>query len=253
MKQIIILMLAGLLFGTLLFFMNKVALDPVDGPTVDGKTVDVLPTSTAPSETKFEPLDLSENKKMFVKQAVAAQADSGISRNSIRTMGNPDAEVKMFVFSSLTCSHCSYFHGTILKDIEEKYVDTGKVALIYIDFPFDKRALAGAMLVHCVKPESYFPFLNVLFENQKEWAFKPNAEEIVATYASLQGMTRGDVRACLADNTLKQSIINNRDAYMKKYDIDSTPTTVIVKGEKKEKIVGANASKLNAALNRMVN
>ena len=253
MKQIIILMIAGVLFGALLFFMNKVALDPVDGPTIKGQTVNISPASTTPSETKFEPLDLSENKKSFVKQAFAEQVVSEMSRNAIRTMGNPDAEVKMFVFSSLTCSHCSYFHNTILKDIEEKYIDTGKVALIYVDFPFDKRALAGAMLVHCVKPESYFPFLNTLFENQKEWAFKPDAEEIVATYASLQGMSKGAVRACLSDETLKRSIINNRDAYMKKYDIDSTPTTIIVKGEKIEKVVGANSTKLTAALKKMLN
>lgn len=251
MKQFIILMIAGLLAGAFIYYMDKAALDPMEGVTVNGQTVDVVPSNT-PSESKFEPLDLSSNSSFMVKTATAAIPVKVQSKLSVRTMGNADAPVKMYVFSSLTCSHCSYFHGVVLKDIEKKYIDTGKVFLTYIDFPFDKRALAGAMLVRCVKPESYFPFLETLFKNQKEWAFKQNSEEVIMAYASLQGLSKGDVKACLADTTLQESIINTRDSYMKKYDIDATPTTLIVKDGKSQKIVGADANKLEIALKKMM-
>ena len=251
MKQILILMLAGVLAGAFIYYMNKASLDPMDGVTVNGQTVGGMPSSS-PSESKFEPLDLSDNTSFVIKKAVAAATPSVQSKTSERTLGNADAPVKMYVFSSLTCSHCSYFHGTVLKEIEKKYIDTGKVFMTYIDFPFDKRALAGAMLARCVKPESYFPFLETLFKNQKEWAFKPNAEDVITVYASLQGMTKGDVRACLADTTLQESIITKRDSYMKKYNIEGTPTTVIIKGDKSRTVVGADGKKLEAVLDKLV-
>ena len=135
--------------------------------------------------------------------------------------------------------------------VEKDFIETGKVFLTYVDFPFDNRALAGAMLARCVKSENYFKFLNLLFENQEHWAFKPNAQEIVTAYASLQGMTKGDVRACLSDKTLQQHIIVNRDKYAQQYKINGTPTTVVVKGEQTEIISGADEAKLLTVLRNM--
>ena len=107
------------------------------------------------------------------------------------------------------------------------------------------------MLARCVRPENYFTFLNVLFENQENWAFKPNAQDIVTAYASLQGMTKGDVQACLSDKTLQQKIITTRDKYAQIYKIEGTPTTVLIKGDRTEIVVGADEHKLNSLLTQM--
>ena len=253
MKRIIIIMLAGILVGLFLYYMNQAALEPTDGLTLDGKkVVNTNGPSSAPSSTKFEPLDLSSKENFsIISKAHAENASANFPRIVPRTMGNPNANVKMYVLSSLTCTHCSAFHTTALKEIEAKYVHTGKVFMTYVDFPFDRRALAGAMLARCVNPKDYFTFLEVLFKNQDKWAFKPDAEQIVTTYVSLQGLSKGDVRACLADQTLQNYIVSTRDSYIKKYDVSATPTTIIQKGKDVEIVVGADLKELNKVLKKM--
>ncbi len=257
MKFIRLTLLGALLVFGIIYQMNKVAPAPMPGLTAnDGKTVVGAPVDTTPSEGKFEPLDLSQKEKhSFIGQAYADEvvpvAVSALTKTDVRTMGNVKAPVKMYVFSSLTCSHCAGFHTKVLKGIEEKYIETGKVFMTYVDFPFDNRALAGAMLARCVNPDNYFTFLNVLFKNQQNWAFKPNAQEIVTSYAALQGLTKGDVKACLSDKVLQQKIVSDREMYMKKYKITGTPTTVLVKGNKTEMIEGADGQKLEKALKKL--
>ena len=48
--------------------------------------------------------------------------------------------VKIKIFSSLTCPHCANFHIKIVPEIKREYIDTGKVQLIFIDFPLDQAA-----------------------------------------------------------------------------------------------------------------
>ena len=257
MKSIWIIIAGAILVFGIIYYMNEVAPTPVPGLTANGEEVDVgRPVDTTPSSTTFEPLDLSSNtkKSIFVKSANAAEViDAAVNeKTTLRTIGNEDAEVKMYVFSSLTCSHCAEFHTKALKEIEKKYVDTGKVFFTYIDFPFDKRALAGAMVARCVPVEKYFPFLNVLFENQSKWAFKSNGQEVVSEYAALQGLSKSDVIACLSDKVLQQAIIKSRDTYAKEYKISGTPTTLISKDGKAEIVVGADGRAVEAVLEKML-
>ena len=253
MKAIWLTILGGLLFFGIVYYMNQVAPTPMPGLTANkGETIIFENDTPVSPEDVYEPLDLSFN---LIKSANAADkkpvAVSTLTKLAPRTIGDENAPVKIYVFSSLTCSHCADFHIKALKMVEKDFIETGKVFLTYVDFPFDNRALAGAMLARCVKSENYFKFLNLLFENQEHWAFKPNAQEIVTAYASLQGMTKGDVRACLSDKTLQQHIIVNRDKYAQQYKINGTPTTVVVKGEQTEIISGADEAKLLTVLRNM--
>ena len=44
----------------------------------------------------------------------------------------------MIEYASLTCPHCAHFRTQILPEIKKKWIDTGKVKLIYRDFPLDQ-------------------------------------------------------------------------------------------------------------------
>ena len=56
--------------------------------------------------------------------------------------GKADAPVTIVEYASLTCSHCADFAINTFTIIKEKYIDTGKVRLIFREFPFDPRATA---------------------------------------------------------------------------------------------------------------
>ena len=65
-------------------------------------------------------------------------------------LGSDSAPVKIKVFSSLTCPHCADFHIKIVPKIKKNYVESGKVQLIFIDFPLDQAAFNASKLLHCV-------------------------------------------------------------------------------------------------------
>jgi protein-disulfide isomerase len=98
--------------------------------------------------------------------------------------GSEDALVEIVEFSDYQCPFCAKFYSETLGLIQENYIDTGKVKLVYMDFPLDihPEAQGAAEAAHCVRKqkgdEGYYMMHDILFENQvvlsgdnyKNWA-----------------------------------------------------------------------------------
>ncbi len=88
------------------------------------------------------------------------------------SLGNPDAPVTIVEFSDFECPFCGRFFHTVLPEIKEKYVKTGKARFIYRDFPLstihtmaEKAAEAG----ECADEQGKFwPYHDVIFERQQQ-------------------------------------------------------------------------------------
>ena len=52
-------------------------------------------------------------------------------------LGDPNAPVTIVEWSDFECPFCNRFFKNTLPEIKEKYIDTGKVKLVYRDFPLD--------------------------------------------------------------------------------------------------------------------
>jgi len=141
-------------------------------------------------------------------------------------LGDPDAPVTIIEYSSLTCPHCAHFHEETLPELRERYIATGKVRLVYRDFPLDQRALAAAALGQCVGPDHYFGFLDVMFETQETWAREQSLEPL-KRLGRLAGMSEEQMNACLQDEELINGILQKRLDAQNEYDIGSTPTFII--------------------------
>ena len=79
-------------------------------------------------------------------------------QNNLVVVGSNDAVVKIKVFSSLTCSHCANFHIKVVSKIKKNYVESGKVQLIFIDFPLDQAAFNASKLLHCLDQKKQITF-----------------------------------------------------------------------------------------------
>lgn len=143
-----------------------------------------------------------------------------------RALGDPDAPVTIIEYSSLTCPHCAQFHADVLPELRERYIETGKVRLVYRDFPLDQRALAAAALGQCVGPDHYFGFLDVMFETQENWA-RTESLEPLKRLGRLAGMSEEQMNACLQDEELIDGILQKRLDAQQQHDISSTPTFII--------------------------
>ena len=64
--------------------------------------------------------------------ASSATLPADIKPTDLRVYGNKTNPTTIYVFSSLTCPHCSVFHSEIMPDIKKDYIDTGKAKLIYV-------------------------------------------------------------------------------------------------------------------------
>ena len=163
--------------------------------------------------------------------SVAAHAADAVSNPDIgpedRVLGEDGARVTILEYSSLTCPHCAQFHAEGYRHLKSTYIDTGKVRLVFRDFPLDGLALRAAALAECVLPERYFPFLQLLFEGQKGWARSDNPLAELVRLGQLAGLGQERAIACLQEEAGLEKIIQERLAGEKDYKIESTPSFII--------------------------
>jgi protein-disulfide isomerase len=84
-----------------------------------------------------------------------------------RILGKEDAPVTIVEYASFTCVHCANFHLNTMPAFKEKYIDSGKVKLVFREFPFDAMATAMSMLARCTPAERYYPLVDLFFRRQE--------------------------------------------------------------------------------------
>lgn len=156
-------------------------------------------------------------------------------------MGKEDAPITMYEYSSFACSHCSVFHLNTLPQLKKDFVDTGKLKIVFVDFPLDKKSMQAAMLSYCIPAEGYFDFLNILFKNQMEWGFSSKSEKIFTNYASLFDISAKKAEECMKDEKVQSRILANRQQALEKLKIQGTPSFVISNKGKKQVLQGASS------------
>ena len=144
-----------------------------------------------------------------------------------RALGSAKAPVTVVEYASMTCSHCAKFHTTVYPDFKKKYIDTGKVHFILREFPLDAIAAGAFALARCLPEDKYFPMIELLFEQQKNWAFVPDPPKALLGIAKQAGFTEQSYEACLTDQKLAQAIEDTAQRANEKFGVRGTPTFFI--------------------------
>lgn len=213
-------------------------------------------TATASSVSAQENVSLFQKIKNFFKKPAVEQTQivaetkketaapvpkkkKPVFDFSEKTIGNREAPLKINIFTSLTCPHCTNVHTQLLSYIKEKYVDTNEALIILTDFPLEQRAMTASMISRCLSGESYFAFMDTLFENQRTWSSAPDVQEALLPYAKLAGLTEEEMTACATDEAASKELIRQRNLAIMHYKIHATPTLVFQLGKEKERLEGA--------------
>lgn len=109
------------------------------------------------------------------------EAIISVSSDDDPVLGNKDAPVTIVEFSDFECPFCGKHFLIAHPQIVENYVNTGKVKIVYRDFPLDfhKNAQKAAEAAECADEQGKFwemhdkLFLNqdsLSIENFKQWA-----------------------------------------------------------------------------------
>ncbi len=98
---------------------------------------------------------------------VAQKVD--VSVDDDPSKGSKDAEVTIIEFSDFQCPYCARFFTQTLPLIDENYIKTGKVRLVYRDFPlsFHQNAQKAAEAAECADEQNKFwEYHDLVFKNQ---------------------------------------------------------------------------------------
>lgn len=141
-------------------------------------------------------------------------------------LGKDDAKVTIYEYASMTCTHCATFHAKTWPTLKSKYIDTGKVRFVLREFPLDPLATAGFMLARCAGNDKYYAVVDLLFAQQKNWAFTDKPLQGLSGLVKQAGFTQESFEACLKNQQIYDAVNAVRDRGAK-LGVDSTPTFFI--------------------------
>jgi protein-disulfide isomerase len=157
-------------------------------------------------------------------------------------IGKDDAPVTIVEYADLTCPACAAFHTTVLPKIKEKYIDTGKVRLLFREFPTNMPSIIAFMAVRCVAPDKAPPLISALFSRQEEWRSATSFDQLrdkLYTLGQQVGLTRqafdncvpsskaGKIELTASQQKLATDITTVRDRGNEGFGVASTPTFFI--------------------------
>ena len=146
------------------------------------------------------------------------------------SVGNDDAKVIIYTYSSLTCPHCASFHNEIYPLLKKDFVDTGILKIYFKHFPLDLAALNAAKILQCVDEKNRMPLLDHLYKTQENWTKGEKIENINQNLKNTIknfGLVEIDFNKCLAFEDIENYILNTRIDAVKNFRINSTPTIII--------------------------
>ena len=138
-------------------------------------------------------------------------------------IGTDSAPITVIEYASMTCPHCAHFSETTFPELKKRYIDTGKVRFIFREFPLDRLAFAGFLLARCVPSDKYFPMIETLFAQQRDWVVEKPLQPMRAI-AKQAGVSQEAFDACLEDRKLIEGIEKVRSQAADKFGVNSTPT-----------------------------
>jgi protein-disulfide isomerase len=142
-------------------------------------------------------------------------------------LGPADAKVTIVEYASLTCGHCAAFHEKTFPELKKRYIDTRKVRFILREFPLDPLATAGFMLARCEGEGKYYPITDLLFDQQKAWAFTNKPLDALQQMMRQAGFSKEKFESCLKDQQLYDAVNAVRKRAEEKFKVNSTPTFFI--------------------------
>ena len=107
---------------------------------------------------------------LAVSPAYAQGSGAFIGVDDDPVLGSPNAKVLMIEFGDYQCPSCRMFWKEVEPRLKKEYIDTGKVKLVFRDFPIlqiHPEALLASMAVDCAgEQDKYWQYHDKVFREQ---------------------------------------------------------------------------------------
>jgi len=166
-------------------------------------------------------------------------SEKNLIDNGSPIMGNPNAPITVLEWGDYQCTFCFRFHESSLNILLAEYIDTGKVKLVFKDFPLNgPDSILAAEASYCAEDQGrYWAYHDELYTN---WAGERTGW---INYASLNKFAKSidleieQFSSCLNDHKYRQKVLE-LEKFGRAVGIDATPSFLIFNDEKIIKIRG---------------
>ena len=154
-------------------------------------------------------------------------------------MGNQDAPITILEWGDYQCTFCYKFHQNTLDIINEDFIKTGKVKLVFKDFPLNgPDSLLAAEAAYCAQDQGkYWQYHDELYKNwggeRTGWVTRDSLDKFGTTV----NLDLNKFNNCLNEHKYQEKVISLHE-FGKEIGIDATPSFLVFNDEKIIKIRG---------------
>ena len=189
----------------------------------------------ANAATDTKAVDTTDNKNSLAQKI---SSDIALNFNDEKAHGDANAPITLYEFSSLGCGHCADFHLNILPLLEQDFISQGKLRVVFVNFPLEKKSMKAAMLSECLDSQKREEFLKTAFLKQREWMLSFKSEDILSKYAVNENFDFEAAKKCVTDDKLAERILADRQDAIDKLKMQGTPAFLFTSGDVREIIYG---------------
>ena len=143
-------------------------------------------------------------------------------------MGSPNAPITILEWGDYQCTFCYKFHQSTLDIINEDFVKTGKVKIVFKDFPLNgPDSLLAAEAAHCAQDqEKYWQYHDELYDNwggeRTGWVTRESLDK----FATTVNLDLDKFNKCLDDHKYRSKVMSLHE-FGKEIGIDATPSFLV--------------------------
>ncbi len=173
-------------------------------------------SDSALEEKVFKGIDAYISKEQQKSADAQAEAEkpkvvTGDFSDDDAFLGEKNAPITIVEFSDYQCPYCGVFENETFPKIKAQYIDTGKVKLVFRDFPlsFHPYAYPSALFAECARSLStngnvdYFKVHDKLFETVQNGKFD---YDVMSTFAVSLGINKAELKKCFDSDKFKDEI-----------------------------------------------
>ena len=155
-------------------------------------------------------------------------------------LGNPDAKITIVEFGDYQCTFCYKFHDETMKKIDQAYIKTENVNIVYRDFPLNgPQSILASEASYCAqKQNKFWEYHDTLYNNwggeNTGWITK----NVLLGFANDIKLDLDSFSQCLENSEFKQKVLDN-EQFAREIGIDATPSFLIFNDSELYRIIGA--------------
>ena len=164
---------------------------------------------------------------------------SKLIENGSPIKGDPNAPITILEWGDYQCTFCYKFHQNTLDIINEDFIKSSKVKLVFKDYPLNgPDSLLASEASYCAQDqEKYWQYHDELYKNwggeRTGWITRESLNQFAMTI----NLNLKEFNNCLDNHTYKDHV-NSHYQFGKEIGIDATPSFLVFNGDKIIKIRG---------------